>query len=278
VSLTRILILAGAALAAIIAAVLVNGSGRQNAPDQQVQVVGPSVLVAANAIPVGEKIAPENLAWRNFPEDGVAADMITKESQPKALEELTGAFARRDIPAGSPIFPKQVVKPGDSHFMAAILAPGARAASLPIAEENAAGGFILPNDRVDVILTKEQEVSAISATGASERKQQVTSSTVLRNIRVVAVDQEYKDVKEGEALKGATATLELWPNQVERLEKAKKEGTLALSLRSVGNDAAGAAAGSGPGSYASLDDEAAGDPMSVRFHGYSFSSQAVTGQ
>ena len=276
-SLTRILILAGAALAAIIAAVLVNGSGRQSAPTENVQVVGPGVLVAATAIPVGQKIAPENLAWRNFPEDGVASGMITKESQPKALEDLTGAFARTDIPAGSPIFPNQVVKPGDSHFMAAILAPGARAASLPIGEENAAGGFILPNDRVDVILTKEEEVSTYSATGASERKTRVTSSAVLRNIRVVAIDQEYKEIKEGEALKGATATLELWPNQVERLEKAKKEGTLALSLRSVGNDAAGSAA-NGAGSYAALDDEAAGEPTTVRFHGFSFSSQAVTGQ
>lgn len=275
-SLTRILILAGAAVAAIIAAVLVNGSGRQSAPAEAVQVVGPGVLVAANPISVGQKIAPEQLAWRNFPEDGVASGMITKESQPKALEELSGAFARTDIPAGSPIFPNQVVKAGDSHFMAAVLAPGARAASLPITEENAAGGFILPNDRVDVILTKEEEVSTYNATGAAERKTRVTSSAVLRNIRVVAVDQQYKDVKEGEALKGATATLELWPNQVERLEKAKKEGTLALSLRSVGNDAAGGA--NGAGSYAAIDDDSAREPTSVRFHGFSFSSQAVTGQ
>lgn len=276
-SLTRILILAGAAVAAIIAAVLVNGSGRESAPTQQVQVVGPSVLVAATEIPVGQKIAAENLAWRNFPEDGVATGMITKESQPKALEDLSGAFARTDIPAGSPIFPNQVVKAGDNHFMAAIIAPGARAAALPIAEESAAGGFILPNDRVDVILTKEEEVTAVSATGASERKRKITSSTVLRNIRVVAVDQEYKEVKEGEALKGATATLELWPNQVERLEKAKKEGTVALSLRSVGNDAAGAGA-NGPGTYASLSDDSANEPTTVRYHGYSFSSQAVTGE
>ncbi len=275
-SLTRILILAGAAVAAIIAAVLVNGSGRQSAPVEAVQVVGPGVLVAANPITVGQKISAEQLAWRNFPEDAVASGMITKGSQPKALEDLSGAFARTDIPAGSPIFPNQVVKSGDSRFMAAILAPGARAASLPIGEENAAGGFILPNDRVDVILTKEEEVSTYNATGAAGRKTRVTSSTVLRNIRVVAVDQEYKDVKEGEALKGATATLELWPNQVERLEKAKKEGTLALSLRSVGNDAASGV--NSPGSYAALDDEGTNEPTTVRFHGYSFSSQAVAGQ
>ncbi len=276
-SLTRILILAGAALAAIIAAVLVNGSGKQSAPTEQVQVVGPSVLVAANNIAVGDKISSESLAWRAFPKEGVSTGMITKDAQPKALEDMSGAFARTDIPAGSPIFPNQVVQAGDNHFMAAVITPGARAAALPIAEESAAGGFILPNDRVDVILTKEEQVSTYSASGQQERKTRFATTTVLRNIRVLAVDQEYKDVKEGEAIKGATATLELWPNQVERLEKAKKEGTVALSLRSVGSDgAAGSAADKGD--YAAASEAKDADPTSVRFHGYSFSSQAVIGQ
>ncbi|MET0546207.1 MAG: Flp pilus assembly protein CpaB [Caulobacterales bacterium] len=275
-SLARILILAGAALAAIFAAVLVNNAGSNRAPVEKAEATGPSVLVAAKPIAVGQKISPEDLAWRAWPADGVGAGMVTKETDPQAMETTAGAFARTDIPAGSPLFANQYVKAGVSHFMAAVLKPGARAASVPISDESASGGFILPNDRVDVVLTKEVDVQMPSTAGGTQTVKKVISSTVLQNVRVLAVDQTYKDAKEGEALKGATATLELWPRQVETLEKAKKQGEVALTLRSVGD---GPAESGGSGSMvASASDGDEAQHAAIRVHGFSYSSEAMTEQ
>jgi pilus assembly protein CpaB len=273
VSLARILILAGAALSAIFAAVLVNGAASKKPQVEQVADVGPSVLVAAKPIQVGQKISPEDLAWRPWPTDGINGEMMSKDKAPQALETVSGAFARTDIQAGAPIFPNQFVKTGDTHFMSAVLKPGARAASLPISEETAAGGFILPNDRVDVVVTREIDAQVPSAAGGMQNSKKVVSSTVLQNVRVLAVDQTYKDAKEGEALKGVTATLELFPRQVEVLERAKKQGEVSLSLRSVGN----VPADEREGMIASSDD-AEVTQAAVRMHGYSYSSEAMTDQ
>ena len=105
--------------------------------------------------------------------------------------------------------------------MAAILSSGMRAVSTEISAENGAGGFILPNDRVDVMLSKR------------EKDNIVTSQVILTNVRVLAIDQAPKEREGQNAVVGKTATLELTPGDAEILTRARQSGTLSLALRSI---------------------------------------------
>jgi pilus assembly protein CpaB len=112
--------------------------------------------------------------------------------------------------------------------MAAILPTGMRAVSTQISPENGAGGFILPNDRVDVILTR-RDANAEKGGGGDAR----TSETVLTNIRVLAIDQNVEEKNGQKVVVGKTATLELSPAQAETLVLSQQIGSLSLALRSV---------------------------------------------
>ncbi len=113
--------------------------------------------------------------------------------------------------------------------MAAILPTGMRAISTEISPETGAGGFILPNDKVDVILTKRDKASERSS-GAADT---INSETILTNIRVLAIDQTVGEKDGQKVVVGKTATLELKPEQAESLARARQSGTLSLALRSL---------------------------------------------
>ena len=119
-------------------------------------------------------------------------------------------------------------------FMAAMLSPGMRAISITISTDSGAGGFILPNDRVDLLLTRKGD-------GNPPR---VSANTILTNVRVLAVDQTFKQEKEAKTVIGKTATLELTPDQAEQVARAQNQGIISLSLRplSEGDAATGSAA------------------------------------
>jgi pilus assembly protein CpaB len=110
--------------------------------------------------------------------------------------------------------------------MAAILPPGMRAISTEISPETGAGGFILPNDRVDVILSKREK-------NADHPSDSVNSETILGNVRVLAVDQTIEEKNGQKVVVGKTATLELKPEQAETLARSRQMGTLSLALRSL---------------------------------------------
>jgi pilus assembly protein CpaB len=129
--------------------------------------------------------------------------------------------------AGEPIREQKLVKANGSGFMAAILPTGARALSTEISPETGAGGFILPNDRVDVILSKREKNP--DGKGADV----VQSEIILSNIRVLAIDQAPKEKEGSNSLVGRTATLELKPDQAETLARARQSGSLSLALRSI---------------------------------------------
>src|SRR5947209_11455684 len=112
--------------------------------------------------------------------------------------------------------------------MAAILPTGMRAVSTEISPETGAGGFILPNDRVDVILSKREKNP--DQRGAPDI---VNSEVILSNIRVLAIDQAPKEKDGQTAVVGKTVTLELKPEQTETLARARQSGTLSLALRSI---------------------------------------------
>src|SRR5712671_1239075 len=139
-----------------------------------------------------------------------------------------GSIARAPFIAGEPIREPKLVRANGSGFMAAILPAGMRAVSTEISPETGAGGFILPNDRVDVILSKREKNPdrGISA-------DIVNSEVILSNVRVLGIDQAPKEKDGQTSVVGKTVTLELKPEQAETLARARQSGTMSLALRSI---------------------------------------------
>ncbi len=227
----RIAILVVAALAAGIAALLVRGlisdsnKATANTPEQIIQMPTSMVLVATSNLDRGQRVTPGSLRWQPWPEDAISPNYISKSREPRALEDIIGSTIRISMEAGEPVTRYKIVSTGESGFMAAVLEPGMRAVSTRISPESGAGGFILPNDRVDVIVTQKQENEFGIA--------QTRSSTILQNIRVLAIDQMFRETDDKQVAIGKTATLELTPRQAEVLALSRAVGELSLSLRSL---------------------------------------------
>ncbi|MDE2472893.1 MAG: Flp pilus assembly protein CpaB, partial [Bradyrhizobium sp.] len=153
---------------------------------------------------------------------------IRRNERPDATTQIVGEIARAPFIAGEPIREQKLVKADGSGFMAAILPTGMRAVSTEISPETGAGGFILPNDRVDVILSKHEKNP--DRTGAADM---VNAEIILTNIRVLAIDQAPKEKDGQTSVVGRTVTLELKPEQAETLARARQSGTLSLALRSI---------------------------------------------
>jgi len=233
----RLIILAVAAIAAVAAAFLVRGMASNPAPTatnsepktivKEVEVSQTKVLVAANDLPIGTLIGPSDFSWADWPEKAVNPGFFTEAVQPDAMETLAGSVVRKAIYADEPILPQKIVQKGETGFMAALLGPGKRAVSVEISPESASAGFILPDDRVDVIVTYDVEV--LQGENMVERTVVVTA---LENARVLAIDQMFGEVDGVPALTGSTATLELTPEQAELMSIASRKGTISLTLRS----------------------------------------------
>ena len=162
------------------------------------------VLVAKADIGLGQTVKPEDMVWQTWPSATASNSFIKKPDRPDALTQIAGSIARDPVIAGEPIREQKLVKSSGSGFMAAILPSGARAVSTEVSPETGAGGFILPNDRVDVILTRREKHPENPAV-----PEIIVSEVVLTNIRVLAIDQAPKE-KDGQTnLVGKTATLEL---------------------------------------------------------------------
>lgn len=201
-------------------------------PAPQVVVAAPStpaiktadVLVLASDLPMGAAI-DNQLEWQAWPSNTVSEYFVTRDKEPDALEQLKGSVARLAMYQGEPLRKSKLIGQGQS-FMSAILPSGKRAVATQIAADTSAGGFILPNDYVDVIMTRRAE-----AGGA----QGFVTETILKNIRVLAIDQAIQENEEGRKVKvGDTATLELTPQQAEIITVAQQMADrLTLALRSV---------------------------------------------
>jgi len=225
----RIMVLTIALVAGAVAAYLASGSDDKPAPVQQVvQLPTVDVLVAKNDIGLGQTIKPEDLQWQTWPASAASSSFIRRNDRPEATTQLSRSIARAPFVAGEPIRDQKLVKADGSGFMAAILPSGMRAISTEISPETGAGGFILPNDRVDVILSKRDKNPDRS--GATDV---VNSEIILANVRVLAIDQTPKEKDGQNVVVGKTVTLELKPEQAETLARARQSGTLALALRSI---------------------------------------------
>jgi pilus assembly protein CpaB len=225
----RIVVLTIAVGAGGVAAYLASGSDDKPAPAApaaQLQTV--DVLVAKADIGLGQTVTPADMVWQTWPTASASNTFIRRNERPDATTQIAGSIARSPFIAGEPIRELKLVKGNGSGFMAAILPTGMRAISTEISPETGAGGFILPNDRVDVILTKREKNPAVAGSADS-----VNSEIILSNIRVLAIDQAPKEKDGQNNVVGKTVTLELKPEQAETLARARQSGTLQLALRSI---------------------------------------------
>lgn len=205
---------------------------RQPEPIQTVPV-----LVAAHDVPGGSFIKAEHLDWADFPEDAVLDTYLTRDAENPAAQTdaLDGAVIRHGLVAGEPIVEGRLVRPGERGFLAAVLKPGLRAVSVPINATTGISGFIFPGDRVDLLLTHKIPGDEV----------RLASETVLRDLRVLAVDQRTDDQDDAPAV-GRTVTLEVDADQSEVIAVAMQMGTLSLALRSLAMPEAETAEGPPP--------------------------------
>lgn len=221
---------------AVLAIALVAGGGAaylmsgDDAPPPPPPAAAPAVamtdvLVAAADLPMGQTLKPQDLRWQSWPDEALTPGYITRANAPKGLEDTAGSIIRTPFLANEPIRPEKLVKAG-SGFMSAILPSGMRAVAVEIARggSNSAGGFVLPNDRVDVI--------SITKSAAGQMGEQV-AQTILTDIRVLAVGQVVQERNGETVVTGDTATLALTPVQAESVTLAQKVGTISLVLRSI---------------------------------------------
>lgn len=230
---TRIIILGLAIGSAAIAGIMAKGMiGGKKAVKEVVEVNKVpmvQVLIASKDLAMGERLMESTINWRDWPKSNLADTMITRDAQPEALNDLKTARARLPIFSGEPIVERKLVLPNQSGFMSSILPKGMRAISVTISERSAVSGFILPNDRVDVILTRKVD-------NPDGNGKVVNSETVLSNVKVLAINQTFRQEANSDKVtvtEGKTAVLELDPVQTEVITMVESAGELSLSLRSI---------------------------------------------
>jgi pilus assembly protein CpaB len=225
---SRIIVLAIAAVAAgavaLLARSLLGGGTQPTVAAPAPRVAMSEVLVATSELAPGSQLTPASVRWQDWPRSSVDPTFITHDASPDISKLVHGAVVRAPMMAGEPLTSTKVIHGDAAGYMSAMLMPGMRAVSIPISADTGAGGFILPNDRVDVLNTVQLQDT-----------HRVETATILKDIRVLAVDQTY-DSKDTKSVVGRTATLELSPVQVELIERAKAAGTLSLALRALGDN------------------------------------------
>ena len=265
----RIALLAVAAIAAIGLAFIVRGMVTPQRPEALAAAPPPQpvvqVLVAKRELPIGTRLTPADLGWQPWPANALNAAFVTDGAAPalpakmpdKAVQKAAraandlvmpqgpiqafeGAIVKEALAAGEPVVARKVVRAGQSGFMAVVLQPGMRAMAVPINAETAAGGFILPGDRVDVLQSRTDS-------GGSSKT--MLTEVLMRNVRVLAIDQNIEPAKDARTIVGGVATLEIPAGDVEVIARGKAQGEMQLALRSYAD--IGGAPGRGVASRAS---------------------------
>lgn len=253
-----------------VAAYLASGFDNKPAPALPVAEKLPTVevLIAKNDIQLGQAVKPEDLQWQSWLTATASNAFIRRDSRPEAQTQIAGSIARVPLMQGEPIREQKLVRAEGSGFMAAILPSGMRAVSTEISARPALHGFILPNDRVDIVLTRRLK-NPDGANGATGGNDLILSEVILSNIRVLAIDQAPKEKDGQNAVLGKTVTLELKPEQVATLSASRQGGTLTLALRSIAD--ANAVDGT-------PDDQATKRPGGVNVIRYGVQARQLTSQ
>ncbi|MCW5696043.1 MAG: Flp pilus assembly protein CpaB [Bauldia sp.] len=194
------------------------------AAEPVVPIATEEVLVARESIALGTTLERDHFRWQEWPAETVGRGYITRTDQPDAISEFSSTVARSSFLAGEPITPEKLART-DGGLLSALLPAGFRAVATSISAETSAGGFILPNDRVDILMTRNLERGTVT-------------EVILNNVRVLAIDQQIRDQDGEQVVVGNTATLELTAQQTEILAVAQRlanrdDGRLTLALRSL---------------------------------------------
>jgi pilus assembly protein CpaB len=234
----KIALLVGALVIAVVTAVMAKnmfaGSGANSAQAAPAVPVGPKILVARKALPVGTIIDQESLAFQPWPQELMQDAYYTEGGAESDMSKLVGTVVRNPITAGQPVTRGSLVGPKDRGFLAAALGPGMRAVTVPVSVTSGVAGFVFPGDRVDMVLTQEVR-------GGGDGPPLKVSETIIRNIRILATDQrlEQKDAEGNDApVVSSTVTLETTPRLAEKIAVAQSLGQLSLSLRSLADNTA----------------------------------------
>ena len=231
----KVALLVGALVIAVITAVMAKnmfaGAGSQQAAAATVPV-GPKVLVAKKALPVGTIIDADSFTFQPWPKE-LMQSAYYLESQPDGdPRKLLGTVVRYQITAGQPVTRGSLVGPQDRGFLAAALGPGMRAITVPVNAASSVAGFVFPGDHVDMVLTQ-------TVSGGGEGPALKVSETIIRNLRVLATDQrvsEKNDDGKTEVKTFSNVTLEVTPRIAEKIAVAQSLGSLSLSLRSIADN------------------------------------------
>ncbi|MGG5807653.1 Flp pilus assembly protein CpaB [Falsiroseomonas sp. CW058] len=188
-----------------------------------------AVLVAARALPAGTLLKDEDLALRQMPPEAVPPEALPDAEAARA--ESRGALVRRWLEPGAILGAGDILRPRDRGFLSAVLRPGQRAISVGVDVVTGAAGLIWPGDQVDLILT--QELAAAEAPLA----RRVIGETILSDVRVIAVDQQFTQgaggAEAGPSRIARTVTIEVAPDQAERVAVAVRLGRIALTIRAI---------------------------------------------
>ena len=268
----RLIVLGVALVAAAGAALLVRGMVGGGTPKVEAKIAPPvamsEVLVANTNMQPGQQITPDEVRWQKWPASAVDSSFITHDPGTSEADAVKGTVVRMPLVAGQPITNTEIVHASAAGFMAAMLNPGMRAVSITITTDSGAGGFILPNDRIDLILSQK----------FGNDPPHVRAHTILNNVRVLAVDQVFKQDKDTKTVIAKTATLEMTPAQAELVARAEGQGVLSLALRPLG-DGQGALADNVSGTAKPVvptasDFSNSGDSVSIIRYGVSHNNDA----
>ena len=225
------LIIAG--FTAVMAKNMFTGASAPQAVAGPAVPVGPEVLVATRTLPVGTIIDAEAFRYQPWPE-GLVQDVYYIRGAQGSVHPSTliGTVVRSEITAGQPVTQGSLVRPGERGFLAAALGPGMRAVTVGVSATSGVAGFVFPGDRVDLVLTQE-------VAGGGDGSPLRVSETIIRNIRVLAVDQRL-DARNEEGdqvpMSTSTVTFEATPKIAEKIAVAQTIGQLSLSLRSLADN------------------------------------------
>jgi pilus assembly protein CpaB len=187
-------------------------------------IAAAEVLVAAHPMPAGTFIKVDDLSWQVWPEGKLADGYVTKDKG--STDPFVGAVVKTGFQVGEPITEARVAKPGDRGFLAAVLSPGTRAVALSVTATSGVAGFVLPGDRVDILVTH------VLPPDGKEKRTINATETALEDLRVIAIDQTTNDESKAAVL-ARTVTLEATPKQAEVLSLIDQMGKVSLALRSL---------------------------------------------
>ena len=232
----KLALLIGALVIAVVTAVMAKnmfaGAGAQQAAAAPAVPVGPKVMVAKKALPVGTIIDAESLGWQPWPKELMQSAYYVEGQPDGDPRKLLGTVVRYQITAGQPVTRGSLVGPQDRGFLAAALGPGMRAITVPVNTSSSVAGFVFPGDHVDMVLNQ-------TVSGGGEGPPLKVSETIIRNLRVLATDQritEKDDDGKTQVKTFSNVTLEVTPRIAEKISVAQSIGSLSLSLRSIADN------------------------------------------